>query len=32
MMQTKMSREIFRGHQRVILIGEKMAKMVSLQF
>ncbi|HDR7856722.1 TPA: Ger(x)C family spore germination protein, partial [Bacillus paranthracis] len=26
MMQTKMSREIFRGHQRVILIGEKMAK------
>ena len=25
MMQTKMSREIFRGH-RVILIGEKMAK------
>ncbi|HDR7795542.1 TPA: Ger(x)C family spore germination protein [Bacillus luti] len=26
MMQTKLSREIFRGHQRVILIGEKMAK------
>jgi len=26
MMQTKMSREIFRGHQRVILIGEKLAK------
>ncbi len=26
MMQTKMSREIFRGHRRVILIGEKMAK------
>ena len=32
MMQTKMSREIFRGHQRVILIGEKWLKVVLLQF